>query len=179
MAWSPRKAQIVAMAAAAPPPDDLKPAITRARKLLARRALVAAAAGAVPLPGFDWAVDAALLGRLLPQISAQFGLSHSQIEKLDPKQRERVQQAIALVGGTLVGKLLTKELILAAAKAIGIRMTASQAAKIVPVAGQVVSAGLSYAAVRWLGEQHIKDCVRIAQQAQLALPAPAVASSDA
>jgi uncharacterized protein (DUF697 family) len=167
-------AKVVEVVAAAQPetPEHLKPAVARARKLLARRALVAAAAGAVPVPGFDWAIDAALLGRLLPQISTQFGLSHAQIERLDPKQRERVQQAIALIGGTLVGKLLTKDLILMAAKAIGVRMTASQAAKIVPLAGQVVSAGLSYAAVRWLGEQHIKDCVRIVQEAKLALPAP-------
>jgi hypothetical protein len=33
---------------------------------------------------------------------------------------------------------------------------------------------VGYAAIRYLGEQHIKDCVRVAQQAQLALPAPSV-----
>ena len=144
----------------------------RARKLLARRALVAAAAGAVPVPGLDWAVDAALLSKLLPQISEEFGLSPTQIAQLTPKQRERVQIAISLIGGTLVGKFLTKELIVVAAKAIGMRLTAAQAAKFVPIAGTLLSAGLNYTAVRWLGEQHIKDCLHVVQQAQLILPAP-------
>jgi uncharacterized protein (DUF697 family) len=49
-------------------------AVQHSRKLLHRRALVAAAASAVPVPGLDWAVDAALLSRLIPQINAEFGL---------------------------------------------------------------------------------------------------------
>jgi uncharacterized protein (DUF697 family) len=144
----------------------------RSRKLLSRRALVAAAAGAVPVPGLDWAVDAALLSKLLPQISQEFGLSPTQISHLPPKQRERVQSAITVIGGTLVGKLITKELIIIAAKAVGLRLTAAQAAKYVPIAGTLLSAGLNYTAVRWLGEQHIKDCLSVVQQAQLILPAP-------
>lgn len=158
--------------AAAAPPEHLLPAVARARKLLGKRALIAAAAGAVPVPGLDWAVDAALLSKLLPQISAEFGLSPAQIAHLSPHQRERVQAAITLIGGTLVGKLITKELMIAAAKAIGLRMTAAQAVKYVPFAGQILSAGLNYAAVRWLGERHIRDCLSIVQEAKLSLPPP-------
>jgi hypothetical protein len=84
-----------------------------------------------------------------------------------------VQKAIALTGTVLVGKFITKDLVLKAAKMIGVRLTAVQAAKFVPLAGQAVSAMVGYAAIRYLGEQHIKDCVRVAQAAQLALPAPA------
>ena len=83
-----------------------------------------------------------------------------------------MQIAISLIGGTLVGKFLTKELIVIAAKAVGMRLTAAQAAKFVPIAGTLISAGLNYTAVRWLGEQHIKDCLSVVQQAQLILPAP-------
>jgi uncharacterized protein (DUF697 family) len=165
------------VAAARKPLLDLTPAQeqarSRARSLLAKRALVAAAAGALPVPGLDWAVDAALLSKLLPQISQEFGLSPTQIDQLTPKQRERVQIAISLIGGTLIGKFLTKELLVKAAKAVGMRLTAAQAAKFVPLAGTVISASLNYAAVRWLGEQHIKDCLTVVQQAQLILPAPA------
>ncbi len=41
--------------------DDaaLAAAVTRSRKLLNKRAMVAAAASAVPVPGLDWAVDPA------------------------------------------------------------------------------------------------------------------------
>lgn len=144
--------------------------VERARNLLKKRAWVAAAAGAVPLPGLDWAVDAALLSKLIPQINTEFGLGTHQIEQLPEHQRARVQTAITLVGGALLGKLITKSLILSTMKAVGIRLTAAQAAKFVPLAGQVASAALNYAALRWLGEQHIKDCVRVVQEAKLLLP---------
>ena len=41
-----------------------------------------------------------------------------------------------------------------------------------PLAGQAISAVMGYTALRYLGEEHIKDCVRVARAAQLALPAP-------
>ena len=50
--------------------------------------------------------------------------------------------------------------------------TAAQAARYVPVAGQLVSGALGYAALRFLGEQHIRDCVKVVLAAPLALPAP-------
>ncbi len=147
-------------------------AIQRSRRMLNRRALVAAAAGVVPIPGLDWAVDAALLSRLLPHISAEFGLSPEQLDRLDPHQRERVQKAVAMVGTLLIGKFITRDLVLKAAKTLGMRLTTAQIAKFVPLAGQAISAVMGYAALRYLGEEHIKDCVRVARQAQLALPAP-------
>lgn len=149
-------------------------AVVRSRKLLNKRALVAAAAGAVPVPGLDWAVDAALLSRLIPQINREFGLTPAQLDKLDPKTRDQVQKAVAMVGSVLIGKLVTRELVLRAAKMIGVRLTAAQAAKFVPLAGQAISALAGYAAIRYMGEEHMKDCVRVAKSAQLLLPAPAL-----
>lgn len=149
-------------------------AIQRSRKLLNRRALVAAAAGAIPVPGLDWAVDAALLSRLVPAINAEFGLSALQLDQLTPHKREQVQKAVALVGSVLVGKLITRELVLKAAQTVGMRLTAAQAAKYMPLAGQAVAALMGYTAIRYLGEEHIKDCVRVARAAQLVLPAPGV-----
>lgn len=145
-------------------------AVQRSRRLLARKALVGAAASAIPLPGLDWAADAALLTRLVPQISAEFGLSVTQIEHLAPHQRERVQKAAAAVGALLVGKLVTRELLFRLARHAGVRLTAKQATKYVPFAGQIVSAVLGYTALRTLGEQHIKDCVRVAGMVRRLLP---------
>lgn len=179
MAWS-RRSQTGTVVARQPESftqpaldAELAQRVDRARRLLTRKAWVAAAAGAVPLPGLDWAVDAALLSKLIPQINAQFGLGAHQIEQLPHHQRERVQTAITLVGGALLGKLITKSLILSTMKAVGIRLTAAQAAKFVPLAGQAASAALNFAALRWLGEQHIKDCVRVVCEAKLLLPTPA------
>ena len=163
-----RKASSVTLASGDP---DLLAAISRCKKLLNRRALTAAVASAVPVPGLDWAVDAALMSKLIPEINAQFGLTEAQIEKLDPAKREKVQKAVTVVGTMLIGKLITKDLVLTAAKTVGVRMTAKTAAKFVPLAGQAVSAMIGYAAIRYFGEQHIADCVRVVQTAQLALPA--------
>ena len=156
----------------APPDAAIEAAALRARSLLKRRALVAAAASAVPVPGMDWAVDAALLSRLLPQISAEFGLTPEQLDALDPHKREQVQKAVAMVGSVLIGKFITRDLVLKAVRALGVRMTTRQLSKYIPLAGQAVSAALGYATLRFLGEQHIRDCMTVARIAQLRLPAP-------
>ncbi len=150
----------------------LASAVQRSRRLLHRRALVAGVASAVPIPGLDWLVDAALLSKLIPEINAQFGLTPLQLDRLEPHRREQAQKAIAMVGSVLVGKLVTQDLVLRAASRIGLRLTSKQVAKFVPLAGQAVSAAIGYAALRYLGEQHIRDCERVARLAGLALPAP-------
>jgi hypothetical protein len=96
--------------------EKLIAAVHRSRRLIGRKALMAAAASAIPLPGIDWAADAALLSRLVPQISAEFGLSVTQVEKLAPHQRERIQKAATTVGALLVGRLVTRDLLIRLAK---------------------------------------------------------------
>ncbi len=147
-------------------------AVLACRKLLHRRAVVAAAASAVPLPGLDWAVDAALLSRLIPAMNARFGLAPDQIDQLAPEQRHQVQKAVTMVGSALIGKFISKELVLRLAQTVGLRLGAKQAARFVPLAGQVVSAALGYSVLRYLGEEHLKDCVRVALAAHLTLPLP-------
>lgn len=157
--------------------DDpaLLEAVRRCRKLLNRRALAGAAAGAVPVPGLDWIVDAALLSKLLPAINAEFGLTPEQLERLPKRKREQVEKAVGVVGSMVIGKFVTRELVVKAASVIGVRLTAKQAAKYVPLGGQIASAVISYTAIRYLGEEHIKDCVQVCQAAQLKLPAsPAI-----
>ncbi len=138
---------------------------------------MAAAAGSVPIPGLDWAVDAALLSKLIPEINAMFGLSEKQISQLTPHKQEQIQKVAGAVGSMLVGKLITRDLIVTAAKKIGIKLTTAQVAKYVPLAGTAISAVIGYGAVRTLGEQHLKDCVRVAKEVQLALPAPPTAKT--
>jgi uncharacterized protein (DUF697 family) len=135
--------------------------VKRAKRLLRRSALMSGLASAVPVPGLDWVIDAALLNNLIPQINAEFGLAEHQIAALDPSNRERIQQAVAVVGTMLIGKFITKDLLLRAAKSIGVRLTAQQAVKFVPLAGQALSALISYSAIQYLGEQHMRDCVRV------------------
>jgi uncharacterized protein (DUF697 family) len=149
----------------------LEAAVKRSRKLLNKRAVVAAAASAVPVPGLDWIVDAAMLSKLIPEINKEFGLTPQQLDQLEPKKRDQVQKAVTLVGSVLIGKFISRDLVIKAATKIGVRLTAKQAAKYVPLAGQVVAAAVGYAAIRYFGEEHMKDCVRVARQAQLDVPA--------
>ena len=150
-------------------------AIARSRKLLKNRALVAAVAGAIPLPGLDWAAQAALLSRVLPKINAEFGLTPQQLDELSPEKRASVQNAVTVVGSALIGKFITREMVLRLAKLVGMRMSTAQAAKYVPLAGQAASAALNYATLKFLGEQHLRECVQVVQKAQLSLPATASA----
>ena len=152
--------------------DDtaMQEAVKRSRKLLHKRALLAGAVSAVPVPGLDWAVDAAMLSKLIPEINKEFGLTPQQLDSLTPQKREQVQKAVMMVGSVLIGKLISKELVLAAATQIGLRLTAKQLAKYVPFAGQIVAATVGYATIRYLGEEHMKDCIRVAQKAGLDVP---------
>jgi uncharacterized protein (DUF697 family) len=150
---------------------DLLAAIQRARRLLNRRALAGAAASVVPLPGVDWLVDAALLSKMIPAINEEFGLAPEQIAALPKRKREQVEKAVAVVGSLVIGKFITQDLVIKAAAAIGRRLAVKRAAKYVPLAGSALSALIGYAAIRYLGEEHIRDCVEVCKQAQLKLPA--------
>jgi uncharacterized protein (DUF697 family) len=149
---------------------DLQAVAARCRKKVSRRALLAAGVAMVPLPGLDWATDLGILMRLLPQISAEFGLTPEQVERLSPDRRIVVYKVISATGGMLVGKLITRDLVLGLVKMVGVRLTTQQAAKYVPLAGQAVSAALTYSALRYVCEQHIQQCMAVARQLQL--PAP-------
>lgn len=166
-----------AAAAAAPdwevvegPGTDIQAVAARCRKKVSRRALLAAGVAMVPVPGLDWATDIGILMRLLPQISAEFGLSPEQVERLSPDRRIVVYKVISATGGMLVGRLITRDLVLGLVKMVGVRLTTQQAAKFVPLAGQAVSAALTYTALRYVCEQHIQQCMAVARQLQL--PAP-------
>jgi len=149
-------------------------AIQRARKLLNQRALAGAVASAVPVPGLDWLVDAAVLSKLIPAISSEFGLTPEQIDALPARKRDQVQKAISVVGSLVIGKFITKDLVIRLSAAVGRRITMKRAARFVPLGGQALSALIGYAAIRYLGEQHIRDCVEVCRKAHLRLPAPAV-----
>jgi len=151
-------------------PDPTDAIARRCRRLVTQRALLAAGVAMVPVPGLDWLTDVGVLVKLLPEINHAFGLSPDQIERLAPDRRLVVYKAISTGGGLLVGKLVTRELVIQVLKIVGVRLTTQQAAKYVPIAGQAVSALLTYGALRYVCDQHIRQCQAVART--LALPAP-------
>jgi uncharacterized protein (DUF697 family) len=157
-------------ARAEPLPPHLAAVAQRCRRLVSQRALLAAGVATLPVPGLEGATDLGILVKLLPRINEAFGLTPEQIERLAPERRIVVYKAISAGGGMVIGKLVTRELVLTLLKVVGVRLTTQQAAKYVPLAGQAVSAALTYSALRYVCEQHIRQCADVARR--LALPAP-------
>ena len=166
----PSDAEFVAFRDISDVPDPWQAVVKRCRRRVARSALLGAGVSLVPVPGLDIATDVALLARLIPEISREFGLSNEQIERLAPERRIVVYKAISAGGSMLLGRMVTQEVVLQVLRMVGVRLSAQQAAKYLPVAGQAVSAVITYAALRYVCEQHIRQCCEVARQ--LALPAP-------
>ena len=140
---------------------ELDEAIRRSKSLVTRRAAVASAASLVPIPGLDIAVDIAAVMRLIPEINREFGLTPEQISRLSPGRQLLVYKSIVAIGSVMIGKLVTKEIAIEVLKTVGVRMTAKQVGKYVPVAGQALAVALGFAAMKYVGHQHIKDCQRV------------------
>jgi uncharacterized protein (DUF697 family) len=140
------------------------------RRMVSRQSLLAAGVAMVPVPGLDWLTDVAVLVKLLPSINRAFGLSAEQVERLAPDRKIVVYKALSAGGTMVVGKLVTRELVITMLKTVGVRLSTQQAAKYVPVAGQALSAALTFGALKWVCEQHIQQCMTVCRQ--LSLPAP-------
>ncbi|MCD2517723.1 hypothetical protein LQ564_15515 [Massilia sp. G4R7] len=136
----------------------------RCRDMVRQRALVSAGVAAVPLPGVDILSDLTTFTVLVEEVNREFGLSQQQIERLHPRMRVLAYQAAASVGGMLVGKIVTRNLVLQVFKKAGIKIAARTAAKVVPLAGQVASAAIGFALFRRMGYQHVEACVKVARE---------------
>ena len=155
--------------------SEIDAVVRQCRRLVTRRALVAAGVAVVPIPGIDWVTDIAVLVKLLPEINRAFGLTPEQVERLAPDRRIVVYKAISAGSGMLVGKLVTRELVMKLLRVVGVRLTTQQAAKYVPIAGQAVSSALTFSSLKFVAEQHIQQCVAVSRQ--LMLPAPSAATA--
>lgn len=134
------------------------------RARVRRHAVLAAGVATVPVPGLDWVTDVGVLVKLIGEINERFGLSKAQIERLAPERQVVVYKALTAAGGLLVGRIITRELVLKALKLVGVRLTTQQAAKYVPLAGQALSAALTYTALKHVCDQHIRQCIAVTQE---------------
>ena len=150
-------------------PQEIDAVVRHCRRLVTKRALLAAGVAVLPIPGVDWLTDVAVLMKLIPEINHAFGLTPEQVERLAPDRRLVVYKTISAGGGLLVGRLVTRELIVRLLKLVGVRLTTQQAAKYVPIAGQAVSAALTFSSLKFVCEQHIQQCAAVA--GKLLLPA--------
>ncbi len=168
----PRVAQALTRRPAAP--AALRPSLPRSlaelervrlecRALVNRSASLSGLAAVVPLPGVDVGADVGLFMQLLPSINQRFGLSPGQVEALDARTKELVFLGATSVGSQVVARLVTAEVVASLLKRIGVRVAAKSAAKWVPIVGQAAAAGISFGAMRLVGNKHVEDCFKVAR----------------
>jgi uncharacterized protein (DUF697 family) len=126
-----------------------------------KRALLSAVASVVPVPFTDIATDVVLLKQIIPRISEKFGLSKQQIDEYNPQLTIFVYDVSKRLGTNMIGKYVTKELIVQVLKKMGVRLTTKQVLKYVPVMGQVISAGISFTAMKYIIRSHINECYKV------------------
>lgn len=134
---------------------------TECRALVNKRAMVSGALAVVPIPGLDVGADVAIMKQMIELINDKFSLTPHHIQQLDPKLKHRVFVIASSLSASLIGKYMSKELLVLAFKRVGVRMASKQAAKFVPLLGSAIAAGVSYGAMRMLGNAHIEDCYQV------------------
>ena len=149
--------------------DKIQAAIWRAKRHVDRQALMSAGATFVPIPGVDMLVDVSVMIKMIDHINREFGLTPEQIDRLPSLKKIIAYQAISWAGTVLAGKVITAQVAISVLKSIGIKLGSKQAARWVPIVGQVSAAALGYTALRYLGREHIKDCEKIAREVILRL----------
>ncbi len=146
--------------------NELEEIRKKCLRLSRRRALLSAAATVVPIPFTDIATDIVLLRTIIPGITERFGLAKEQVDGYDPQVAVFIYDAAKRLGANLIGRYLTKELVLQILRRIGMRrLTTKEAARYVPVIGQAIAAGLSYATMTLIIRAHINQCYSVAEAA--------------
>jgi len=145
-------------------PPEVSPALALRRECRAmarRRALLGAVTSLIPVPGVDLATDLALLTRIVHRINEHFGLSEAQIGLLSTERQALVCRLLGGAGGTLAARLTTPQLVARIVRLAGVRLTAMEAVRLVPLAGQIAAAGIGYWSVNTVAMRHIAQCERI------------------
>ncbi len=132
-------------------PADIATVREHCRRLVRRRAALSAGASAIPVPGIDIVFEMKLFTQLIDEINIAFGLTPAQIERMQPTFRMIAYEAAVGVGGMLVGRLITRDLVFGLLAKSGRKLVAKQASKIVPLAGQAAAAAIGFFAFRQIG----------------------------
>ena len=130
--------------------------------MVTKSASLSAGTAIIPVPGLDIGSDVAILMRIIPKINSKFGLTPEQIDGLDTDSKLFVMTAISNTGSKMAGKYITQNLIISLLSKMGVRVAAKGASKFVPLIGSAVAGGISFTAMKYMGNSHIDDCYNIA-----------------
>jgi len=155
------------------PPLDLDLVREECRRVVTKRALASAGVAVVPIPGADLVADIGILTNLLPAISERFGLREEQIRKMDPSRAQQVLVIASSLGNNVIGRAVTKRMVVALLRRMGVRVATGSVAKYVPFIGSAVAATISFGAMKLAGNAHIDDCYATAKALRATNAAPA------
>ncbi|SLK06152.1 MULTISPECIES: hypothetical protein [unclassified Paenibacillus] len=144
--------------------EQLEQVRKECRTMVKKRATASAGTTLVPLPGTDVLADVGMLMQLLPAINNKFGLSQKQLDGLDPETKSMIYGFVMSIGSKVIGRMVTKELVVVVLKRVGVRVATKSVAKFVPFAGQGLAAALSFTAMRYVGNKHVEDCYEVVKR---------------
>ncbi len=143
-------------------PSEIRACVKKCKRMVTKQSLVSAGASIVPIPGLNVTVDVTVMAAILNSVNNEFGLSPNEMDALSTTQRLQIFRCITAVGSAWAGRVITVPLIVSALKKFSLQFTVSQVTKWVPILGQVAAAGVSFAAMKYIGNRHVDDCARIA-----------------
>ena len=112
-------------------------------------------------PGVDIGADIAMMLEMINAINRKFGLSAEQLAELNPQLKAQILLAAAGIGSKLVGRVLTRRIILLVLQKAGARWGAKTVLKLIPIAGQLLAAAISFGTLKAVGNAHIDDCYSV------------------
>lgn len=141
--------------------EELEQTRRECLRMVNKRAMLSGAAAAIPLPGIDVSADITIMVELLTEINKRFGLSEEQIRQLDIERKKVLLVILSSVGNELAGRTVSATVVRSLLKKISNKIAARQMSRFVPFVGQALSAGISFAAMRYLGVNHVEQCYQI------------------
>jgi uncharacterized protein (DUF697 family) len=149
-------------------PRDIEQLRERCRRMVRRRAAISAGVSAVPIPGVEVMSDLSLFALLVDDVNKAFGLSPEQVARLQPRFRLVAYEAAVGMGGMMVGKMITRELVQQVFQRAGMKLFARSASRLVPLAGQIAAAAIGFTVFRQMGYQHVDACAAVASELMVA-----------
>jgi hypothetical protein len=132
------------------------------RRLVRRRAALAAASSFIPLPGIDWVTDVAVLAHLIPEINVRFGLAETGIGPYALARKVMAFRLLAAAGSMFASRAVSASVLVGTLRLAGLRLTLMEATRLVPIAGQIFAAILGYLTLTYIAGRHIDQCAELA-----------------
>lgn len=148
------------------PTLDLAKVRLECQELVKNRAKISAGVATIPVPFLDVAVDSALLGKLLPEISERFGLVE---KKSDTAHISSKDERFTALKNSLIsfgGLIATRGIVKKTFQGFTGKFISKQVTKYIPLGGQIVAGTMSYMIFKKIAFDYIDECYHLAKSIQ-------------